>query len=83
MGSEYEGREMKRSEFINLAIDLSYEKLRGKLIQGNERGIVEAIIDACEELGMKPPCSCSEDDTEKGYGPRCGISWHLHEWSEE
>lgn len=77
---------MKRSEFINLAVDLSYEKLHGKLIQGNERGIIEAIIDACEELGMKPPCSCYDDPErteEKGYGPRCGISWHLHEWGEE
>lgn len=42
----------------------------------------EIILKTLEELGMKPPCSCSED-TGKGYGPRCGISWHLHEWAEE
>lgn len=37
-------------------------------------------------MGFKPPCSCYGDPErfkEKGYGPKCGISWHNNEWEEE
>ena len=48
----------------------------------NLYSIAEDMLGEAERLGMKPPCSCVGDTSEKGYGPNCGISWHLHEWDE-
>jgi len=66
---------MKRSEMVTTL---------AMLVPNKEKA--ETILSTLEGLGMKPPCSCHDDiehTKEKGYGPRCGISWHLSEWEEE
>ena len=71
---------MKRSEFIR--------KLQSEInwYSDDIDMYVDDIMDLIEDSGMRPPCSCHDDiehTKEKGYGPRCGISWHLSEWEEE
>jgi len=75
---------MKRKDMVEKMVDTlsDYEFTNYQ----NIYEIAEHLLKNMEELGVKPPCSCHDDiehTKEKGYGPRCGISWHLSEWEEE
>ena len=74
---------MKRSEGMQIISMAICKRLEEESAHLDVEIAAKYVLENIEAVGFKPPCSCSEDDTGKGYGPRCGISWHLHEWSEE
>lgn len=77
---------MKRSEALELIEEVLFHKIMDWDTENYKPEAANILLSSLEEVGFKPPCSCYDDPErteEKGYGARCGISWHLHEWSPE